>query len=169
MMTWRRIIKKLLWEAKNAQKAALRAIFGCFLVILKNLVHFFLLILEWHTWKHHLNVFINILRCFGYPRPKNSSKSWKMAKNGCSSHFWRFFGAIRTKIHKLFFLDIQPTWREEYFENIFFQNFEVLGVQGTQNGPLLGKNFFWKFFLEKKYLDMKVGFNICWLIPISMR
>ena len=103
------------------------------------------------------------------PDPKIAQNHEKWPKMAVLAIFDDFFWATRTKIHKLFFLDIELTWREEYFENIFFQNFEVLGVQGTQNGPLLSKNFFWKFFLEKKYLDMKVGFNICWLIPISIQ
>ena len=93
--------------AQNGQKVALWAIFGCFLVILTISVHFFLLTLQWHTWKHDLNVFINISRCFWFSRPKNCSKSRKMAKNGYTSHFWRFFWATRTKIHKLFFLDFE--------------------------------------------------------------
>ena len=55
---------------------------------------------------------------------------------------------------------------KEYFGKKKFQNFIVLGVTGTQNGPLLAKKIFCKIFLQKMLLNHLDNFITSWLIPI---
>ena len=86
---------------------------------------------------------------------------------GLTGHFRWDFWALWRSVPNFFPYQIEPTNIKEYFEKLKFQNFIVLGVTGTQNGPLLAKIFFWKFFWQKMHMNQKVHSITSCLIPIS--